>query len=54
LLEVTHDMHVRGFCVADWGGDEWPGLIVTRQALVPGGEGGNGHWRNSVWLYPRA
>ena len=53
LLEITRDMHVRGFCVCDWSGDGYPGLIVTRQDLAPGGPDGKGEWRGSAWFYPR-
>ena len=53
LLEITRDMHVYGFCVCDWSGDGYPGLIVTRQDLAPGGPDGKGEWRGSAWFYPR-
>jgi hypothetical protein len=40
LLEIKRkDAWVGGFCVCDWSGDGWPGLIVTRSG--------------SVWFYPR-
>ena len=39
LLEIAQAVRVGGFCVCDWSGDGWPGLMVTRQG--------------SVWFYPR-
>jgi hypothetical protein len=53
LLVETSDLDVQGFCVADWNGDGWPDLIVTRNVLSPVGPGGKQDWRGTVWLYLR-
>ena len=53
LVEISSDMYVKGFCVADWNGDGWPDLIVTRDVLSPAGPDGKQAWRGTVWLYLR-
>jgi hypothetical protein len=54
LLDIPSDMQVQGFCVCDWYGDGWPGLIVTRSdEPVKNNEGKQVGWRGSVWYYPR-
>jgi hypothetical protein len=53
LVEISHDMHVQGFCVGDWNGDGWPDLIVTRDVLSPAAPDGKQDRRGTVWLYLR-
>jgi hypothetical protein len=53
LLVETSDMNVKGFCVADWNGDGWPDLIVTRDILTPATPDGKQDWRGTVWVYLR-
>jgi hypothetical protein len=52
LLEFSSE-HVTGFCVADWNGDSWPDLIVTRNDYPPATPDGNQACRGTVWLYLR-
>jgi hypothetical protein len=53
LLVETADMNVTGFCIADWNGDGWPDLIVTRDILTPATPDGKQDWRGSGWVYLR-
>ncbi|HKA08565.1 MAG TPA: VCBS repeat-containing protein, partial [Gemmataceae bacterium] len=53
LVEIESDMHVQGFCVADWNGDGWPDLIVTRDVYSPATPDGKQDCRGTVWLYLR-
>ena len=53
LLVETAELNVRGFCVADWNGDGWPDLIVTRDILTPATPDGKQDWRGTVWVYLR-
>ena len=52
LVEFPFD-HVTGFCVADWNGDGWPDLIVTRDVYCPATPDGKQDCRGTVWLYLR-
>ena len=42
-----------GFCVADWNGDGWPDLILTRDVYSPATPDGKQDCRGTVWLYLR-
>jgi hypothetical protein len=47
-------MHVLGFCVYDWNGDDRPDLIVTRDESARKEEDGQPiDWRGTAWLYRR-
>ena len=52
LVEFPFD-HVTGFCVADWNGDGWPDLIVTRDVYSPATPDDKQDCRGTVWLYLR-
>ena len=53
LVEIPSDNVHGGFCVADWNGDGWPDLIVTRDVYSPATPGGKEDSRGTVWLYLR-
>jgi hypothetical protein len=53
LVEVPGDNVGGGFCVADWNGDGWPDLILTRDVYSPATPDGKQDCRGTVWLYLR-
>jgi hypothetical protein len=53
LVEIPGDNVGGGFCVADWNGDGWPDLIVTRDVYSPATPDGKQDCRGTVWLYLR-
>jgi hypothetical protein len=53
LVEIPGDNVGGGFCVADWNGDGWPDLIVTRDVYSPVTPDGKQDCRGTVWLYLR-
>ncbi|HVL13121.1 MAG TPA: VCBS repeat-containing protein [Gemmata sp.] len=45
---------VPGFCVADWNGDGWPDLVLTRDAVLPAAAPDKqADWRGTVVVYLR-
>lgn len=54
LVAITDDMNVMGFCAADWNGDRWLDLIVSRcDEPLLNDEGKHVTWRSRVWVYLR-
>jgi hypothetical protein len=53
IVEIPGDNVGGGFCVADWNGDGWPDLIVTRDVYSPATPDGKQDCRGTVWLYLR-
>jgi hypothetical protein len=53
LVEIPGDDVGGGFCVADWNGDGWPDLVVTRDVYSPATPDGKQDCRGTVWLYLR-